>query len=154
MRFAVRIAAFAVGCSSVFALSACGSEDVALEKSDPNYKGAVIFAERCAGCHTLDVAGTQGSSVVAKDKEISDGPNFNQRKETVENVLYALENGGFSGKVMPQNIVTGEEAQAVAEFLAKYAGKDATLPPGPKPTTPSGDEPAPTSTSGAAESGE
>lgn len=144
MRFAVRIAAFAVGCSSVFALSACGSQEVGLEKSDPNYKGAVIFTQRCAGCHSLDVAGTEGSSTVAKDKEVSDGPNFNQRKETVENVIYALENGGFSGKVMPQNLVTGEEAQAVAEFLAEYAGRDAKLPPGPKPTTPTDNEEAAT----------
>lgn len=136
MRHAARIAAFALGCSSIFALSACGSEEVALKQDDPNYKGAEIFAQRCAGCHTLDVAGAHGSSTKASDKEISDGPNFNQRTETVANVLYALENGGFSGKIMPPNLVTGEEAQAVAEFLAKYAGREAKLPPGPTPTSP------------------
>lgn len=135
MRLAARIAAFAVGLSSVFALTACGSEEVGLSKDNPNYQGAVIFSERCAGCHTLDIAGTQGSSTTAKDKEITDGPNFNQRKETVANVLYALENGGFSGKVMPQNLVTGEEARQVAEFLAKYAGKDANTPVSPSSTS-------------------
>ena len=30
---------------------------------DPDHAGAVIFAERCAGCHTLDEAGTQGSAL-------------------------------------------------------------------------------------------
>ena len=34
---------------------------------------------------------------------------------------------------MPQNIVVGEDAEAVAEFVAEYAGKDATEPPGLTP---------------------
>ena len=51
-----------------------------------------------------------------------DGPNFNVRTETVDDVLYAIRNGGYSGAIMPENIVVGEEAQEVAEFLAKYAG--------------------------------
>lgn len=125
MRHAARIAAFAFACSSAFALSACGSEEISISKSDPYYKGAEIFSQRCSGCHSLSVVGAHGSNIKASDKEITDGPNFNQRRETEANVLYALRNGGFSGKIMPQNIVTGEEAKAVAAFLAKYAGKDA-----------------------------
>lgn len=132
MRLAVRVAALALSCSSLLALSACGSEDVSLAKSDPYYRGAEIFAQTCAGCHTLSVSGTQGSSVSAKDKEITDGPNFNQRVETEANVLYALRNGGFSGKIMPQNLVVGAEADEVARFLAKFAGKDAKNPAAPQ----------------------
>jgi hypothetical protein len=30
---------------------------------------------------------------------------------------------------MPQNIVTGAQAQQVAAFVAKYAGEEATIPP-------------------------
>jgi hypothetical protein len=44
-------------------------------------------------------------------------------------VLYAIRNGGFSGAIMPQNIVTGPQAQQVAAFVAKYAGQEATIPP-------------------------
>lgn len=132
MRHAVRVAATLVGCSSLLALSACGSETIGIAKSDPYYKGAEIFAQRCAGCHTLSVAGAQGSNIKASDKETTDGPNFDQRVETEANVLYALRNGGFSGKIMPQNIVTGEEAEAVARFLAKYAGSEAKNPAAPK----------------------
>ncbi len=143
MRHAVRIAAFAFVCSPLLALSACGSEEISLSKSDPYYKGAEIFDQRCSGCHTLDVVGAHGSNVKASDKEITDGPDFNQRKETEANVLYALRNGGFSGKIMPANIVTGQEAQEVARFLAKYAGRDIVAPAAPtrsaveeEPTTP------------------
>ncbi len=150
MRHAVRIAAFAFVCSPLLALSACGSEEISVSKSDPYYKGAEIFDQRCSGCHSLSVVGAHGSNIKASDKEITDGPNFNQRKETEANVLYALRNGGFSGKIMPQNLVTGAEAQAVARFLAKNAGKDAKNPAAPTrsaapedattPTTPAGVE--------------
>lgn len=147
MRHAARIAAFAFVCSPLLALSACGSQEIAISKSDPYYEGAKIFDQRCSGCHSLDVVGAHGSNIKASDKEITDGPNFNQRKETEANVLYALRNGGFSGKIMPQNLVTGAEAEAVARFLAANAGKDVKTPAGPTPkapeaaTTPEGEIP-------------
>jgi mono/diheme cytochrome c family protein len=105
---------------------ACGTEDLELAKSDPDYRGAQLFVERCSGCHTLKAAGTQGSAVKANKREYKDGPNFDQRKETKESVLYAIRNGGYSSGPMPQNIVVGEDAEAVAEFIAKYSGKDRT----------------------------
>lgn len=112
--FTAALAAFAAG---------CGSSGVKLAEDDPNHAGAKLFVERCGSCHTLDAAGTQGSSTDVTDKEEVDGPNFNDRKETVEDVLYAIENGGFSGAIMPENIATGDEARQIAEFIAKYAGK-------------------------------
>jgi mono/diheme cytochrome c family protein len=115
--YAVCIAAAAL------VMSGCGSEGVSLSKDDPDHAGAVIFAARCGGCHTLDVAGTQGSATNVSDRENVDGPNFNVRKEQVPDVLFAIANGGFSGAIMPENIVTGPEAQAVAAFVAKYAGQ-------------------------------
>jgi mono/diheme cytochrome c family protein len=103
---------------------ACGSEELSLSKSDPDYAGAKLFTERCSGCHTLKAAGTQGSAVKANKREYKDGPNFDQRKETRESVLYAIRNGGYSSGPMPQNIVVGEDAEKVADFIAKYSGKD------------------------------
>jgi mono/diheme cytochrome c family protein len=96
-------------------------------------RGATLFAERCAGCHTLEAAGTEGSN---PDERVA-GPNFDNRRETKNQVLYAIRNGGFSGSIMPQNIVVGEDAEAVAEFVAKYAGTSAKGPPG---LTPNGGE--------------
>jgi mono/diheme cytochrome c family protein len=112
-------------CLAVAALatSGCGSESVSLSKDDPDHHGAAVFAARCGACHTLDVAGTQGSATNVSDRENVDGPNFNVRKENVPDVLFAIANGGFSGAIMPENIVTGPDARAVAAFVAKYAGK-------------------------------
>jgi len=111
-------------------LAACGSEKVSVPQGQ-NHPGAELFASHCSGCHTLDVAGTQGGATQVRDRERVDGPNFNQRKETYNQVLYAIRNGGFSGAIMPENIVTGAQARAIARFLAAYSGKQAHPPKSP-----------------------
>ncbi len=120
--------------AAALGLAACGfgEEGISVSKDDPNYEqnleGAELFASHCAGCHTLDAAGTQGSG---NRGERVQGPNLNQRTETYEDALFAIENGGFSGAIMPQNIVVGKEAEAIAEFVAEYAGSEAAEPPRP-----------------------
>jgi mono/diheme cytochrome c family protein len=107
---------------AALAVGACGTEGIQLAENDPNYEGARLFDENCAGCHTLSTVGSHGSTTNVSSRELKDGPNFDERQETVEDVLYAIRNGGFSSGPMPQNIVTGEDAQKVAEFVAKYSG--------------------------------
>jgi mono/diheme cytochrome c family protein len=106
---------------------ACGEQKISLPDNDDQQvaRGAELFHERCAGCHTLSYGAAEGSAIKPNDKEYKDGPNFDQRKEDKESVLFAIENGGFSSGPMPQDIVIGEDAQAVAAFLAKYSGRKA-----------------------------
>jgi mono/diheme cytochrome c family protein len=104
----------------------CGEEDIPFEEATAEREAAVLFKENCGMCHTFDVAVSEGSSTDANDAERVDGPNFNQRQEDVQAVLYAIRNGGFSGAIMPVNIVTGEDAQRLAEFVARYAGKQSS----------------------------
>jgi mono/diheme cytochrome c family protein len=96
--------------------------------SDPNHAGAVLFSTHCSGCHTLKAAGSQGTGNRGQRTE---GPNLDQRTETYGDALFAIQNGGFSGAIMPQNIVVGAEAQQVARFVAKYAGQEAVTSPRP-----------------------
>jgi mono/diheme cytochrome c family protein len=112
---------------AALATAGCGSQKIDLDAGATSNQqaGAELFLDRCSGCHTLDVVGAEGSSVNASDKEHTDGPNFNVRREDVNGVLYAIRNGGFSGAIMPENIATGQDAQHIAEFLAKYAGREA-----------------------------
>jgi mono/diheme cytochrome c family protein len=115
-------------------LVACGSEKISTKVAadTPQVKaGATLFAERCSGCHTLDVAGTQGTTLNFRQRERTDGPNFNVRKEQAGNVLYAIRNGGYSGAIMPENIVVGKDADDVAQFLAKYSGLQRSKSPQP-----------------------
>ncbi|HWM54013.1 MAG TPA: cytochrome c [Solirubrobacterales bacterium] len=124
------VLATALAIAAALVLAACGfgEEGISISEDDPNHKGAVLFASHCSGCHTLSAAGTQGSGNRSVRVQ---GPNLDERIESYDDALFAIQNGGFSGAIMPQNIVVGEEAEAVARFVAEYAGQDAGEPPRP-----------------------
>jgi mono/diheme cytochrome c family protein len=123
----IRVLLISIAAAAIAALAtACGTEKISVPQSDPTHRGAVLFSQRCSGCHTLSFAGTHGSATNVRTATITNGPNFNVRCERpVTRVLYAIENGGFSGAVMPQNVVVGHDAAEVAQFVAKYAGRQA-----------------------------
>jgi mono/diheme cytochrome c family protein len=130
MRLSAKIAAtVALLLAAAVALGACGSQGIKVAKSSPYRRGAVLFRDHCSGCHTLAVVGAQGSASSIKNRVRTAGPNFNIRKENVEQVLYAIRNGGFSGAIMPENVVVGNDAQEVAQFLAQYSGSQAQKAP-------------------------
>jgi mono/diheme cytochrome c family protein len=116
-----------LACAAV--LGACGSEEIKVAKSSSYYTGAVLFRDHCSGCHSLSAVGAVGSATSIANRVKTNGPNFDIRKEQPEQVLYAIRNGGFSGAIMPQNIVVGEDAQAIAAFLAAYSGRQAQKVP-------------------------
>src|SRR5436190_23042445 len=112
--------------------AACGTEHINVSQSDPTvHRGADLFSQRCSGCHTLSYAATHGSASNIRNAEVTNGPNLDQRCERpVTRVLYAIQNGGFSGAIMPQNIVVGQDARDVAQFVSTYAGRKAPKAPG------------------------
>ena len=117
----------ALGGAAVIALvlvAGCGG-DIKVEQADKS--GAELFYERCSGCHSLTVANSYGSKAAGQIEagERTNGPDFNVRKESRDDVLFAIRNDGFSDAIMPANIVVGEDAENVAAFLAKYSGKKA-----------------------------
>ena len=104
----------------------CGGEVEA--DNDTDRAAAESFNQHCSGCHTLKPANSYGSKPQGdlKPGERTNGPNFNQRKVSRADALYAIRNGGFSGAIMPANIVTGREADELAAYLAKYSGRERT----------------------------
>jgi mono/diheme cytochrome c family protein len=117
------VIACAVGASL---LAGCGGDIEVPEQDQTAHRGAVLFYERCSGCHTFEAANSYGSKPEGEllSGERTNGPNFDQRKESRDDVLFAIRNGGFSGAIMPANIVTGSEADAVATFIEKYSGRE------------------------------
>jgi mono/diheme cytochrome c family protein len=116
----------AILCLLFAALAAgCGGEIEVAEDDQQARRGAELFNERCSGCHSLEAANAYGSKPEGQLQggEETNGPNFNERKESRDDVLFAIRNGGFSGQIMPANIVVGEDAEAVADFLSQYSGK-------------------------------
>ncbi|HSZ69722.1 MAG TPA: c-type cytochrome [Solirubrobacteraceae bacterium] len=149
MRSHPKLVALAVAASAVaVGVTSCGTQGIQLAQSNPNYKGAQLFLDRCSGCHTLAVVGAEGSATSIKDRLRTNGPNFNFRKEEVGQVLYAIHNGGFSGAIMPQNIVVGQDAVEVARFLAKYSGLQAPKVPVIENTSVEGSATTSTTTAG------
>ena len=121
-----------IAVAAVAAATGCGTQGIQVPSDDPTHEGAEIFAQRCSGCHTLTPAGTEGT---ANRSERVQGPNLDQRHETMADVIYAIRNGGFSGAIMPQNIVVGADVEKVAAFVSKYAGQDVTEQRAPAQTT-------------------
>ena len=119
----------AVAATAAIAISACSSQSIKLAKSSPYREGAQLFLTHCSGCHSLALVGAEGSASAIPGRLRTQAPNFNFRKEGYACVIYAIENGGFSGQIMPQNIVVGQQARAIARFLAKYAGLEAPHTP-------------------------
>jgi mono/diheme cytochrome c family protein len=113
-------------------ITACGTERIKVPKSEAQlHRGAVLFSQRCGGCHTLSYAATHGSATNPRTAEITNGPNLDQRCERpAVRVLYAIQNGGFSAAIMPQNVVVGQDARDVAMFVSRFAGSQAAKSPG------------------------
>jgi cytochrome c553 len=76
-------------------------------------QGKLIFTQTCGTCHTLKDAGTSGQV----------GPVLDQVKPDKKRVLNAIKIGGRGSGAMPANLVSGKEAEAVAEYVSSVAGK-------------------------------
>ena len=77
-------------------------------------KGKELFRQTCTACHTLAAANARGVT----------GPNLDEVGEmTEERVKTAIEVGGTGQKRMPARLLEGEDAEAVAKYLAAVAGQ-------------------------------
>jgi cytochrome c6 len=99
--------------SSTSTSSGGGTKTTGGGASSAAAQGKLIFTQTCGTCHTLKDAGTNGQV----------GPVLDQIKPDKKRVLAALKNGGLGSGTMPANLVTGKDAQAVAEYVSSVAGK-------------------------------
>jgi cytochrome c553 len=82
--------------------------------SNDDKRGRALFGARCGFCHTLSAANTEGKV----------GPNLDVLQPSKALILDALANGRQRGNgTMPALIVQGKDAQDVADFVARVAGK-------------------------------
>jgi mono/diheme cytochrome c family protein len=76
-------------------------------------QGRELFGQRCRNCHTLKAANASAKV----------GPTLDEPPRAKALVLDAIENGRAAGNGnMPAQIFEGEEAEAVAEFVAVASG--------------------------------
>lgn len=95
-------------------------------------QGQELFEINCGNCHELYAAGTDGNFGPDLDELLAPTgpPTGKDAEETIETtegrVLSAIEEGVDGTTVpgrMPGGILTGEQAQEVAEFVARTAGR-------------------------------
>jgi len=91
-------------------------------------QGRDLFDTNCGNCHTLYAAGTDGNFGPDLDELLApSGPAEGSAvKATEGRVLNAIENGvdgGTTAGRMPAEIISGEQAKEVAEFVAATAGE-------------------------------
>ena len=77
-------------------------------------EGKELFRENCAACHSLGAIQAKGVT----------GPNLDRLGAVDEQrVLNAIKNGGTGKLQMPAGILDGDNAKAVAAYVARTAGQ-------------------------------
>jgi mono/diheme cytochrome c family protein len=92
-------------------------------------QGQSLFETNCGTCHTLYAAGTDGDFGPNLDELLAEAGPLTE-PSTIEStegrVLNAIEEGvdssGTPGR-MPPGVLSGEQAEEVAEFVANTAGR-------------------------------
>ncbi len=138
------------------ALSGCGGAESTLATADTQ-AGKTLFVQQCGGCHTLDDAGTKGTA----GPNLDDAFRASRQQGFLETDFYGLVKRwiqiapqaplpGSYPVAMPQDLVTGKDAEDVAAYVATFAGigpesavreitpavKGTPPPPGEGPATP------------------
>ena len=94
--------------------------------------GKFLFQTNCGTCHTLYAAGTDGNFAPNLDELLAPNgpPEGETAKQTIkgteERVLNAIHNGIDNPTTpgrMPAGIISGLQAEEVAEFVANTAGQ-------------------------------
>lgn len=137
MAFRSHRSLLAVACSAVAAvtLTACGGGggDAA--------NGEKLFKTSCGSCHTMTHAGTTGNIGPNLDDAFrgprAEGFKSSSFRGVVEQWIKSPEQK--SEPIMPAEILVGQDARDVAEYVAIYAGTDeesAIRPAEPQPDWP------------------
>jgi mono/diheme cytochrome c family protein len=126
-----------------WALQSKGGADASPGSTVPadNQQGLQVFQINCGACHTLAAAGTDGRIGPNLDQDLGSGQkspdvvkgNYNLVKTTIEN--------GIGGR-MPKELVQGDQAKLVAQFVANNVSY---VPTSGTATTPSSSSSSPSS---------
>ena len=81
--------------------------------SADNQEGRMLFAERCATCHTLKDAGAVGKV----------GPSMDVLQPPAALTLNAIKQGRAGKGQMPAQLLEDDEAKKVARYLVDVAGR-------------------------------
>ena len=122
---------------AVFALAAallaggCGTGGIS--KAGDTDRGKKLFLDKCGGCHTLSAAGTHGNQGPNLDDAFVSARRQGFKAVTIEQVV--RDQIELAVQPMPQNLVTGTDADAVAAYVALVAGNPSAAGPSKNATS-------------------
>jgi mono/diheme cytochrome c family protein len=85
-----------------------GPAAAAVQLTPEEEAGKELFISNCGTCHTYEDAGTTGTV----------GPNLDELPLDEQRVLRAIEIGGTGAGGMPAGLLSGQDAQQVADYLS------------------------------------
>jgi mono/diheme cytochrome c family protein len=108
----------------VWALASKGGEDAGtVDVAARDRDAQELFATNCGTCHTLAAGGTDG--VVGPDLDallVTSGENSPEMYQGIYTITISAITCGKEGR-MPEGILLDDDAKAVAQFVAAYAGQ-------------------------------
>jgi cbb3-type cytochrome c oxidase subunit III len=113
---------------AAFGLVAAGCGTGGLPSGGDASAGKQLFVEECGSCHELADAGTQGTIGPNLDDAFGPGREQGFEQSTIaaivaDQIKYpGTEPLTENGAVMPADLVTGEDVDSVAEYVASVAG--------------------------------
>ena len=105
-------------CASALLFAACGREE-----TPDLVNGKEQFIANCSSCHALARAGGGGTQGPNLDDAFAQARRDGMNEETVEGVVVRQIAHPRRNSIMPADLVTGEDAQEVAAYVAEVAGQ-------------------------------
>jgi cbb3-type cytochrome c oxidase subunit III len=102
-------------------MASCGRDEPDLTN------GKALFTQNCGSCHVLARAGTQGQTGPSLDDAFRAALAAGMNRETLEGIVHKQILNPRKNSEMPPKLVTGEDADDVAAyvaFAAQRAGED------------------------------
>lgn len=98
------------------AATGCGREESDL------VNGKQLFVEKCGTCHALERAGTSATQGPNLDEAFGPAREDGLGEETIEGVVRRQIANVRRGSIMPEDLVTGDDARDVAAYVGAVAG--------------------------------
>ena len=126
-RRGLRLAGALVAAAGAITASRCSSSSGAEDRADL-VAGKQLFVQRCGSCHILERAGTKGVTGPNLDEAFHraklDGmDNASVRGAVYQQIKYPSMGGVEGTGQMPADLVTGDDVNAVAAYVARSAAE-------------------------------
>jgi mono/diheme cytochrome c family protein len=134
----VRLRGLAGACAvliAAFAATGCGTTGLSEAGSGDTARGKELFKQKCGQCHVLADAGTPGVIGPNLDDAFRQSRADGIGERTIQSVVrgqisYPVEEPPTGSTGMPADIVTGDDAESVAAYVASVAALPVRAEPG------------------------